>query len=188
MLLRGLDPQVLPPERDDPQVVATVGVPGQAIGLEASAEHEPLDDLGTVATPDGDAARDAAQTGDLRREQQLTAGGSDVLSQRPGHRDEVGDRGLRGVQRGQTCCVWLEVADPRRIEPSEAGDPVLRGGAVQRVEPVQLGLVDGHYELAARLVGNRVLGTVLAEQPSAPRAQPRLEAPRAVVDAGVDHT
>ena len=82
----------------------------------------------------------------------------------------------------------LELTDARRIEPSEAGDPVLRGGAVQHVEPVQLGLVDGHDELAARLVGDGVLGTVLAEQPSPPGAEPRLEAPRSVVDTGMDDT
>jgi hypothetical protein len=57
---------------------------------------------------------------------------------------------------------------------------------VDGLQPAQLALVEGDHHLAALVVGQAVAGAELAQQLDASAAQPGLERPGGVVEAGVD--
>jgi len=66
-------------------------------------------------------------------------------------------------------------------------DAVGAGLGMQRVELVQLRCAGGDDQLAAAAVLDAALGAVAVEQSVAFDAQPRLQRPRGVIEAGVDH-
>ena len=64
----------------------------------------------------------------------LAAVVGDLLAHRLGDGDEVGDRGPRGVQGGQSERMGLDLADPLRADPLEAGHAVAQGRLLEGVE------------------------------------------------------
>ncbi len=72
------------------------------------------------------------------------------------------------------------------VEPPQPRDVVRAGAALELVQPRELGVVDGHDELAAALVAHAVLVAELVQLAGAGDAQLGLQRAGRVVDAGVD--
>ena len=127
-------PQVAASEGDDPQIVGLAGGDGEAVGPEARAG-------------DGRPRRDEALGGvEDRRAAGLVEAidrdaGLDRRAERPdlgrhgaGHRGEVDDSGLRGVQGGDADRVRLDLRDLRAAQPAQARDAVLAAAALELVQ------------------------------------------------------
>ena len=106
---------------------------------------------------------------------------------RRGDLAEVDDRGVGRVQGGDPADVRSSSAGPFAADHPDPGHAVGLGPLVDRLQAGQLAAVERDHHLAALLVGQGVGGAELLQQADAPAAQPRLERPGHVVEAGVDH-
>ena len=181
------EPQVGAAEGHDARVGPRPGRLGQPGRPQPRAGHGAAgrDRLAGLEREDGapvaalDARHRAAQA-------DLSAPGGDVGGQRPGDGGEVDDAGGRRVQRGDAAHVGLDLGQRVRAEAPQAGHAVGAGAAFERVQPAQLVGADGDDDLARARQGDPVLGAEGLQELAAPPAQPRLQRPRRVVDAGVD--
>ena len=106
--------------------------------------------------------------------------------QPPGHLAEVDHRGAGRVQGGDPLHVRLQLRQLLAADHPHPRHPVGQGPLVDGPQPAQLTLVEGDHHLAALVVGQAVAGAELAQQLHAAPAQPGLERPGHVVEAGVD--
>src|SRR5439155_22535045 len=102
------------------------------------------------------------------------AGFAEVVRERAGHRDEVGDSRVRRVQRGEPARVRLDARQARGVEAFEAGHAVGAAAALELVERAELARLGGDDDLAAALVGDRVLLAERVELAGPLDAQPGL--------------
>jgi len=187
ILLVRLHQHVLTAERNDSWPGLPVSDRGQAVGVQPGAEHQPVHPMLGDTGRDHDLPTAPGQPRDLGRETDLPAGGLDLGGERIRHRDEVRDGGLRRVQRRETSGVRLDLDDLLRPDPTQSRDAVLGACLLQGSQPSELVGLHRHHELAHLVVGDLVLGAVVAEQLPAAGAQHRLETARLVVDARVHH-
>jgi hypothetical protein len=90
------------------------------------------------------------------------------------------------VQGGDAGRVRLELAQPRGVDPPQAGHAVGLAAPLELVQAGELALVQRDDHLAAALVRDPALLAVARQLAHALDAQARLQRPRRVVDAGVD--
>ena len=113
--------------------------------------------------------------------------GLDVALQRQHQAVAVDDAGGGRDQRGDACQLGLERARSVAPDRLQIGDAVLRCRLPYGRELGPLALLRGDDELAAARMAHVVLGAEAVEQLLAAHAQPRPQAARRIVDAGVDH-
>ena len=73
------------------------------------------------------------------------------------------------------------------IQPLKRSRAIGQGRCAIASECLELALAGGDDDLAAAAMGDLMSGAVVVEQRLASHAQPRLQRPPGVVDAGVDH-
>src|SRR3954471_24642928 len=81
----------------------------------------------------------------------------------------------------------LDLAESLRPDPLKAGDAVRLSAPLEFVEPTQLRLPGRDDDLPVSLRIDSVGGAVVVEPRGPLDAEPRLQRPGGVVDAGVDH-
>ena len=187
VLLGLADTEVLTAERHDHRSPLAVDHRGDPVGLEPGGHHDvvEVERRGVALHADHDAVATAPDVDHARTEAHLPAGGGHLGGQGPGDRGVVGDGRARRVEGRQPDGVRLDLADLLRREPAQPRHPVVGGGPLEGVEAPHLVGVDGHDELAALDVGDRVLGAEVTQQAATAGAQLGLEAAGLVVDAGV---
>jgi len=79
------------------------------------------------------------------------------------------------MQPGDAGRMGLDLAQLVSLEPPHARHAVLDRAPLELPQAVELGLVDGHDELAAFLVGDLPLGAVGVELRDTEAAEPGLE-------------
>ena len=121
----------------------------------------------------------------LCSEHDLAAGVAHVGGERLRHGAIVGDPGLRRVEPGDAGGVRLDLAQLVPLEPAKSRNAVRRRTALELAQPRDLGLVERDHELPALPQRDVALVAVRAQQLDAAAAEPRLERPWRVVDAGV---
>ena len=119
-------------------------------------------------------------------EAHLAAARGHVVGQRPRDGGEVDDAGGGRVQGGDAPHVGLDVGQRVRAQAAQARHAVRAGPALELVQPPQLVRPDGDDDLARARQGDAVLGAEGLQELAAPAAEPGLQRPRRVVDAGVD--
>src|SRR5690606_29542531 len=116
-----------------------------------------------------------------------TAQPLDLSHQRRAHARIVGDAFLRYEHRGHSGCVWLALADARRVDPPEAHQTIGRAALEEGAEARDLLITRGHHQLAADLVRDRVLLAERRHLPDAIHGETRLVRPGCVGETGVQH-
>ncbi len=120
-------------------------------------------------------------------EHDLAAVGLDVAGVGARHLAVVDDAGARRMQRHDPGRVRLDLEQPLAVDLLEARDAVRDAAAVQLFETRQLFFAGRHDDFAAQVVLDALGVAKLEQRLHARDAVLRLERPRRVVDAGVDH-
>ena len=99
----------------------------------------------------------------------------------------VDDSSVGCVKSLQPNGIRFDFGDLAGADPAQAGNRVGAAARLEIVEPGQFPGVGRHDELAAALVGDRVVIAVVVHQPRTLHAQPGLQRAGLVVDAAVNH-
>src|SRR5438445_12309330 len=91
------------------------------------------------------------------------------------------------MQRGDSARVRLDLLDAGGVQPAQAGDPVGPATTLELLQARELRGVGRDDQLAASLARDPPPLAVLIQLARSGDAQARLQRPRLVVDAGVDH-
>ena len=162
------------------------GQAGQPVGVQPAADHQLVEGQPLAAGLHGDPRAVLADGPDRDAGADLGPGGGRVGGQPPGDLAEVDHRGVGRGKAAIPAHVRLQLAQLLAADHPDPGHPVGHGPLVDGLQPAQLALVEGDHHLAALVVGQAVAGAELPQQLHAPAAQPRLERPGHVVEAGVD--
>ena len=184
----GPQPQVLAAERDDLRCGRVARRPGQQVGLQARADHQPGHRLRPIRGDHLNAVAVTAHRGDRGTGQHLAAGLGHVRGVGAGDGREVDDGRGGGQQRGHARDVGLERADVRPVQPAHPGYAVSLRPALDLAQPLRLHFVPGHHQLAALVPRQAAVGAVGAQQLDAAPAVPGLGRARLIVDPGVGDT
>jgi hypothetical protein len=187
--LRPREPQVGAAERDDPHVGPRAGRRGEAVRPGARAGHGPPRAHGRRAPVEHrlHVIRPLEQRANAVADPDLAPVRPHVVRVGGGHRAVVDHPRVRRVQCREAARRRLDRGDLVRPEPRHPLHPVRLRSALELVEPGEVGVAHGHHELPAALHGDPALRAVRVERGGALHAQPRLQRPGRVVEAGVDH-
>ncbi len=184
ILPAGCEPVVLAAEGDDDRFLLVAGKPGEAIGVDARTDDETVE-LPLLHCPDADGVCADADGRHRRPESDRAAARLQVVAEGPRDRAVVGDRGRRGVQPGDAGRMGLDLPQLVPLEPSHSRHAVLGRAPLELSQAADLGLFDGHDELAAFLVGDPPFRAVRVELRNPEAAEAGLQRAGRVVDPGV---
>ena len=124
--LVGCESEVLPAERNDPRVIRTAGHPGEGVARQPAARDDPVEAVRDPTRDDSDTTRVLLDLGHGRAQHDRATGGPDLVDECPTHGDVVDDGRARRVQCGHARDVRLDLAQPGRVQPHQAGYAVTR--------------------------------------------------------------
>ncbi|GAB3562172.1 hypothetical protein GCM10027405_14920 [Arthrobacter alkaliphilus] len=94
---------------------------------------------------------------------------------------------MRRVQRGDPSgAPRFQLTQPLAVDDGDVGDAVSLGPFEDAVQPLELEVGPGYYNLSAFVVGDVVLGGVFGQQIDCAAAEPGLGRAGFVVEPGVD--
>ena len=169
--------------------VETSSFGGQPGGAEAGGiDHLAGSEAHRLGTADRHRDRLRAELQPVHRRMgyQLSTGVFGVGQQGQHQRVAVDDAGGRRSERGDAGECRFQLAHGVAVEQFELAGAAGQGVAADLLEPADLAVAGGDDQLAAAVVGDRAGHTVGVQGIATGDAQPRLEAARRVVEAGVD--
>jgi hypothetical protein len=134
-------PEIRPPEGNDPRIrIATIH-DGEPIRRAPGADENPLRSERVCGMRESDASGFTLDSDHLAARQHVAARGFDIGAERSGHLGEVDYSRGRGVECGQSAGMGLDLADLIGADAPQAGDPVGVAAALEFFQPRQFALV-----------------------------------------------